>query len=220
MGGGGRGGGGGMGSWARRATSVEVGAAGWGCAHHVFAGRSVTSEAGGDGTLQTARGRESSAVHAAAALCSAPPARQPAFAAAADCKMLSQNTRIWRKTAARRCGCTCTLLTRPRDTRSITQPAKLHVVPSPGAEAIRRHAVATQPNISRAGTRARQPSRRQSRGGSGCCRRRWRPAAGHRRPRNHAAAFMSRSGRVTCGSAACSSGDQGMWESDTVVPAK
>ena len=51
---------------------------GWGCrlrscAHHVFAGRSVTSEAGGDGTLQIARGREStacgSAVHAAAALC-------------------------------------------------------------------------------------------------------------------------------------------------------
>jgi hypothetical protein len=33
-----------------------------GCAHHVFAGRSVTSEAeagdeNGDGTLQTARGR-------------------------------------------------------------------------------------------------------------------------------------------------------------------
>ena len=61
-----------------------------GCAHHVFAGRSVTSEAGGDGTLQTARGRESaacgSALHAAAALCSAPPARQPAFAAAAGYK--------------------------------------------------------------------------------------------------------------------------------------
>ena len=195
-----------------------------GCAHHVFAGRSVTSEAGGDGTLQTARGRESaacgSALHAAAALCSAPPARQPAFAAAADCKMLSQNTRIWRETAARRCGCTCTLLTPPRDTHSITQPARRHVVPSPGAEASRPHAVATQPNMARAGTRAAQPSRTQSRGGSGCCGRRWRPAAGHRRPRNHAAALMSCSGRATCASAACSSGSSGMWESDSVVPAK
>ena len=57
---------------------------------------------------------------------------------------VTKRTHMWRETAARRCGCTCTLLTRPRDTRSITQPAKLHVVPSPGAEAIRRHAVALQ----------------------------------------------------------------------------
>jgi hypothetical protein len=56
----------------------------------VFAVRSVTSEAGGDGNLQTARAWESaacgSALHAAAALCSAPPARQPEFAAAAGYK--------------------------------------------------------------------------------------------------------------------------------------
>ena len=73
-----------------RGETVERG--GWGCrlrgcAHHVFAGRSVTSEAGDDDTLQTARGREStacgSAAHATAALCSEPPARRPAFAPAA-----------------------------------------------------------------------------------------------------------------------------------------
>ena len=54
----------------------------------MFAGRSVTSEAGGDGALQAARGREGmacgSAVHGVAALCSAPPVYQPVFAAAAD----------------------------------------------------------------------------------------------------------------------------------------
>jgi len=82
--------------------------------------------------------------------------------------------------------------------------------------------VATQPNMARAATRAAQPSRTQSRGGSDCCWRRWRPAAGHRRPTNHFAALMSCSGRVTCTSAACSSGNQGMWgdETVTVVPAK
>ena len=127
------------------------------------------------------------------------------------CSSRLQNTHMWRETAARRCGCTCTLLTRPPDTHSITQPARRHVVPSPDAEASRRHVVATQPNMARAGRRAGQPSRKQSRGGSGCCWRRWRPAAGHRRPTNHAAALMSCSGCVTCTSAACSSGSSGMW---------
>ena len=205
-----------------------------GCAHHVFAGCSVTSEAGGDGTLQTARGWESaalgSALHAAAALCSAPPALQPAFAAAAGYKTHTHthtHTHMWRETAARRCGCTCTLLTRPRVTRSITQQATCHVIlsltsTSPGADASRRHAVATQPNMARTGTRAAQTSCTQWRGGSGCCRKRLVPAACQRRPRNHAAALMSCSGRVTCGSAACSSGSSGMlmWGSDSVVPAK
>ena len=103
-----------------------------GCAHHVFAGRSETSEAGGDGRLQTARRRESaacgSALHAAAALCSVLPARQPAFAAAAGYKI---HTHMRRKTTARRCGCTCNLLTRPCDTHSITQPVhQRHNTPS------------------------------------------------------------------------------------------
>ena len=93
--------------WGGRGETFERG--GWGCrlrgcAHHVFAGRSVTSEAGGDGTLQTARGREStacgSAVHAAAALCSAPPARQPAFAAAAGYKTHTCGARQQRAAAA------------------------------------------------------------------------------------------------------------------------
>jgi hypothetical protein len=93
------------------------------------------------------------------------------------CSRKLQNTHMWCETAARRCGCTCNLLVRPRDTRSITQPARRHVTLSltstlPGAEASRRHTVATLPNMARAGTRAGQPSRTQSRGGSGCCRRR------------------------------------------------
>jgi hypothetical protein len=95
--------GGGWVGWSRaRRLSAEVGAAG--CTHHVFTGRSVTSEAGGDGTLQTARGREStacgSAMHAAAVLCSESPARQPAFAAAADYKTHTCGARQQRAAAA------------------------------------------------------------------------------------------------------------------------
>ena len=143
------------------------------------------------------------------------------------CSSRLQNTHMWRETAARRSGCTCTLLTPPPATHSITQPARRHVALSltstlPGAEASRPHAVATQPNMARAGTRAGQPSRTQSRGGSGCCRRRLVPATGHRPPTNHAAALMSCSGRMTCTSAACSLGSSGMlmWGSDSLVPAK
>ena len=58
---------------------------------------------------------------------------------------------------ARRCSRTCTLLTRPHVTRSIIHAAQRPVVlqntriPA-GAVATRRHAVATQPNMTRAGT--------------------------------------------------------------------
>ena len=47
------------------------------------------------------------------------------------------------------------------------------------------------------------------------CRSRLMPAAADRLAKNHAAALMRCSGRVTCTSAACSSGNQGMWGDDT-----
>ena len=64
-----------------------------------------------------------------------------------------------RRTAqhARRCSSTCTFFTRPRVTRSIIHAAKrpvaLYITCTPaGAVASRRHAVATQPHMTRTGT--------------------------------------------------------------------
>jgi hypothetical protein len=50
------------------------------------------------------------------------------------------------------------------------------------------------------------------------CRSRLMPAAADRLAKNHAAALMRCSGCVTCTSAACSSGNQGMWGDDTALP--
>ena len=58
---------------------------------------------------------------------------------------------------ARRCSRTCTLFTRPRVTRSIIQTAQPHILYAmcilAGAVASHWHAVATQPNMTRTGTR-------------------------------------------------------------------
>ena len=58
---------------------------------------------------------------------------------------------------ARRCSRTCTFFTRPRVTRSIIhaaqRPVVLYITCTPaGAVASRRHAVATQPHMTRTGT--------------------------------------------------------------------
>ena len=101
---------------------------------------------------------------------------------------------------ARRCSRTCTLLTRPRATRSITTSAQLHVLYamciSAGAVASRWHANATQRNMRRIRTHGRYSAKMGPRGGSagcqGCLQR------GDRGEKNRASALMSSSGRLIC----------------------
>ncbi len=76
---------------------------------------------------------------------------------------------------ARRCSRTCTLLTRPRVTRSITTSAQLHdmwtMCISAGAVASRWHANATQGSMRRTCPHGEHSATMQPRGGSACCRR-------------------------------------------------
>jgi hypothetical protein len=76
---------------------------------------------------------------------------------------------------ARRCSRTCTLLTRPRVTRSITTSAQLHdmwtMCISAGAVASRWHANATQGSMRRTRPHGEHSATTQPRGGSACCRR-------------------------------------------------
>jgi len=96
---------------------------------------------------------------------------------------------------------TCTLLTRPRVTRSIIhaaqRPVVLHITCTPAdAVASRRHTVATQPHMTRTGTHCENSVSMLPRGGSGSSRGRFMP--GECKAKNHAAAFMNSSGRMIC----------------------
>ncbi len=95
---------------------------------------------------------------------------------------------------ARRCSRTCTLLTRPRVTRSITTSAQLHdmraMCMSAGAEASRWHANATQGSLTRTRplSHGEHSATTQPRCGSACRR--------HRRAKNHLWRLMSSSGCI------------------------
>ena len=96
---------------------------------------------------------------------------------------------------ARRCSCTCTLLTRPRVTRSIIHAAQrpvVHTCIPAGAVASRRHAVATQPHMTRTSTHGENCMSMWPWGSGGSSRCRFMP--GDCRAKNHTAACMSSSG--------------------------
>ena len=149
--------------------------------------------AGGGSRLHT-RIKRYSAHDAAAAMRSNAPQNQPPFPAA-RVKHTAQRT----AQHARRCSSTCTFFARPRVTRSIIhaaqRPVVLYITCTPaGAVASRRHAVATQPHMTRTGTHGENCVSMWPRGGGGSSRCRLMP--GDCRAKNHAAACMSWSGRM------------------------
>jgi hypothetical protein len=104
---------------------------------------------------------------------------------------------------ARRCSRTCTFFTRPRVTRSIIhavqRPVVLYITCTPaGAVASRRHAVATQPHMTRTGTGAEYSANMNARvrGGGASSRRRLQP--GNRCAKIRALALMSSRGLLIC----------------------
>lgn len=132
---------------------------------------------------------------------------------------------IW---CTRRFSRTCTFLMRPCVTRSMAIPAQRQVLSvaciSKGAVASRRQALATQPNMTRAGTSGEYSADMQPRGrrdSRPCC---LLPVAvtGERRAESDAADLTSSSARNMC--ARCSAGERGSpsgaSKSAAVVPVK
>jgi hypothetical protein len=127
------------------------------------------------------------------------PENQPAFPAAhvKHTAHASTGTTIAAQ-HARRCSRTCTLLTRPRVTRSIIQTAQPHIMYAmcilAVAQASRWHANATQRNMRRIRTHGRYSAKMEPRGGSACCQGCLQ--RGDRCEKKRASAFMSSSGRM------------------------
>ncbi len=180
------------------------------------------------------RGRQQQPAHknerrgahdAAAAMRSNGPENQQAFPAARvkHATHASTGTTIAAQRTAqhgRRCSSTCTLLTRPRVTRSITTSAQLHDMKamciSAGAVASRLHANATQGNMRRTRPHGEHSATTQPRGSSACCRRRC--------AKTHFWHLMNSSGRLIC--ARSSLGDSSLPSatatraSDTLLPVR